>query len=177
MRSSTTIRIVGIDPGSVVTGVGIIELAGTDPRMLHYEALKTPKNSLHGDRLLHIGSQLQDCFKKYSPNIAVIEKVFFGKNAQSAFKLGQARGVCIYISRLYGLEIAEYTPREVKQYITGSGAADKDQVLQVLVKLLGINGDQPYDASDALALAYHHACHWHLRQRLLKFESDLDKEL
>lgn len=151
--------ILGIDPGSQITGFGVIDTSKDKPRAVSHGIIQLKTGSLSfNDRLLLLSQNLDHILKKYQPNIVVVEKLFLGKNPDSAFKLGHARGICIAKAMESRCMVYEYTPREVKKTITGSGSSDKIQVAEVLKFMLGINHFDFLDASDALALAYHHHC-------------------
>lgn len=148
---------MGIDPGSRRTGFAIIR---TTPHRLehisHGVVVLDEKQALPL-RLRELGHNLNELLKKYNPHYVVIEKIFLGKNADSAFKLGHARGVATYEACKAGAEVIEYSTREVKKGITGNGASDKLQVRSALEVYLRLKQIQHLDASDALALAVFHA--------------------
>ena len=163
-----TIRILGIDPGSRLTGFGIIDVAGSRLTVVTHGTLKLSSTSGKQDialetRLHSIYLGLTDLIEAHRPQVMSIERVFFAKNAVSALKLGQARGAAILTGAIHGLEIAEYSPSEVKSTVVGHGQADKDQVarmIQILLKSKGSVTTEIFatsDASDALALAICHA--------------------
>jgi crossover junction endodeoxyribonuclease RuvC len=149
-------RILGLDPGSRITGVGIIE----DERLVHAESLVLGGGPLP-ERLGLIFERLQGIIELYRPQVAAVETVFMSRNAQSAIKLGQARGAAICAAVAAGLEIHEYAPRAVKQALVGRGGADKQQVAHMIRMLLKIDHELGEDASDALAVAL---CHHHVAQ-------------
>ncbi len=149
--------IMGIDPGSRLTGVGVLEVNRDHIRHLHHSTISSLKEVHFNQRIAMIGAALRILLAKYSPQFVVIEQIFLGKNADSAFKLGHARGVCLYEAVQSGAEIREYATRLVKKGVTGHGGADKFQVKLSLERLLGLSIDGCIDSSDALALAYHHA--------------------
>lgn len=152
-------RVLGIDPGSNITGYGIIEKNGRALNTLKWGAIRTKQNQSFPDKLKKIYDDLSEVIKTYKPSIAAIENIFFAKNARSALKLGQVRGATILAAKNSGLAIAEYTPLEIKLSITGYGRAEKKQVQFMVTKLLGLKEDpKPLDSSDALAVAI---CHIH----------------
>lgn len=152
-------RVLGIDPGSNITGYGIVEKNGRDLKTLKWGAIRTKRNQSFPEKLKKIYDELSEVIKDYEPTVAAIENIFFAKNANSALKLGQVRGATIIAAANSGLEIAEYTPLEIKQSITGYGMADKNQVQSMVTKLLCLKETpKPFDASDALATAI---CHLH----------------
>lgn len=154
-------RILGIDPGTNLLGYGLIEGDGPDRlKVLAVGTLKLEGFESHVVKLREIYLQLQEIIESYLPGILAIEAPFYGKNVQSMLKLGRAQGVAIAAGITMGLEIVEYSPKKVKQSVTGNGNAAKEQVAAMLVHLLGahIQGDS-LDASDALAVAYCHYQH------------------
>ncbi len=149
--------IMGIDPGSHNTGYGVIKAQGAKIIHLEHGVLQAPASKAFSERLHLIGEQLLTLFARVRPNVTVVEKVFLGRNADSAFKLGHMRGVCLFAAAQINSQLIEYATRSVKKGITGSGAAEKEQVQLVLFAALGIRGPGQIDSSDALALAYYHA--------------------
>lgn len=155
--------ILGIDPGSQITGFGVLDASKEKLRVLSHGIIELKSGNLSfNERLLRLSENLDRILKKYQPDIIVVEKLFLGKNPDSAFKLGHARGICIVKAMENNSKVFEYTPREVRKTVTGSGASDKIQVAEVLKFLLQIGHFDFLDASDALALAYHH----HLMHRM-----------
>lgn len=162
MKDPRRLRILGIDPGSRLTGFGVIDIVGTQLRHVHHGTLRLAGTSGRAtvsleDRLLGIYTQLSQVIREHQPQVMAIEKVYFAKNATSALKLGQARGATILTARIAGLEIAEYSPSEVKQSVAGYGQADKLQVAKMIQLLIGAREFETHDASDGLALAICHA--------------------
>ena len=154
------IRIIGIDPGSVITGYGVIESDGRKNRYLGHGQIATNGDNFPA-RLGQIFSNLCTVLDEWQPQEMAVEDVFVNKNAQSALKLGQARGAAICSAHGRDIKIAEYTPRSVKQALVGTGAADKYQVQHMVSILLGLKVDNlQADAADALAIAI---CHGHSR--------------
>ncbi|MCB0368217.1 MAG: crossover junction endodeoxyribonuclease RuvC [Bdellovibrionales bacterium] len=152
------VKILGIDPGSQITGFGVIASEAGQTRVLTHGIIQLKKQTeSFNERLILLSENLQVLLGKYRPQIMAIEKVFLGKNPDSAFKLGHARGVCILKALEFNCQVFEYSTREVKKGITGSGGADKVQVNEVLKHLLGLREINYLDASDALALAFHHS--------------------
>ncbi len=146
--------IMGIDPGSQNTGYGILEIKGNEISCIEYGTL-VGKGSF-AQRILSIGEAIGKIIKKHSPDSIAIEKIFLGKNADSAFKLGHARGVVLFQAAKNNIAIAEYATRSVKKGITGSGAADKETVQKLIFNLLKIKTSPSFDATDALAVAVYH---------------------
>ena len=148
--------ILGIDPGSRVTGYGLID---NQPDRIRYVAsgfLKIGDGALP-ERLGQIFQRVDAVIRQYRPEHMSVENVFMQRNADSALKLGQARGAAICAGYQAGLEIAEYAPREVKQTLVGSGAASKEQVQHMVKRLLGLHEALQADESDGLAIAICHA--------------------
>ncbi len=151
-------RVIGIDPGSVITGTGIIEISGSKLSLLEFDTLKMSSKESMSDRLKKVYDFCISKITKYKPDEFAIETAFFGKNIQSTLKLGQVRGAAIVAAKNYDLRISEYSPREVKKSVTGNGASSKQQVLSIVKSILSIK-EKPkfYDASDALSIAL---CHY-----------------
>lgn len=153
--------ILGIDPGSRITGYGLIEVQGHQLRHIECGMIQTkPKADFH-DRLYQIFLGIQKIIQTYQPQEVSVEQVFTAKNAASSLKLGQARGAAIAAIASFHLPLTEYTSRAVKLAVTGYGAAEKQQVQQMITKILKLS-ESPYeDAADALAIAI---CHAHSRR-------------
>ena len=151
--------ILGLDPGSRFTGYGIIEVDGDHIAHVHHGVITLKENWPLFERLRVLHLELGELFGRYaSVKQASVEKIFFGKNADSAFKLGHARGVCVLAAGLHGATVAEYAARFVKKCITGNGAAGKDQVQLMIFNQLRIQARElAFDATDALSLAVTHA--------------------
>lgn len=147
-------RILGIDPGSRRTGYGILDLSGSNLSPVGWGVISCAPKDPFPDRLFHIHEELTRVIREMQPGEASVEKVFLAKNVSSALKLGQARGAAIVVCRAEGVPVHEYSAREVKLSITGFGAASKEQVGEMVCRLLGIRGKIPPDASDALAIAF-----------------------
>jgi crossover junction endodeoxyribonuclease RuvC len=150
--------ILGIDPGTVVMGYGVIAVEGGVIRVLEVDALKLPVKQDNYVRLQLIHQKVTDLVRLHRPDTFAIEAPFFGKNVQSMLKLGRAQGVAIAAAMNGGIPVTEYSPKRVKQAITGNGNADKEQVWQMLHRIVQI-GESPksFDATDALAVAI---CHY-----------------
>jgi len=150
-------RILGIDPGSRITGYGVIRKEGN--RLVHLDngAIFTDSATDFPGRLLQIFTGISDIISHYSPDVVAIEDIFFANNVQSALKLGQARGAAIVAGVNSGLPVNEYTALQVKQAVVGHGRAAKEQVQQMVKVLLGLPEIAQADASDALAVAICHA--------------------
>jgi len=150
--------ILGIDPGTVVMGYGLIRITGSTISLIDLDILKPGKVDDPYKKLQLIYNTVSGLIIKYKPNVFAIEAPFFGKNVQSMLKLGRAQGVAIAAAMQHGLDVTEYSPKKIKQSITGNGNASKEQVLKMLQRLLNFTEDPKYfDASDALAVA---VCHY-----------------
>ncbi|GAV21106.1 crossover junction endodeoxyribonuclease RuvC [Mariprofundus micogutta] len=151
-------RILGVDPGSVKTGIGIIDVQGNHLRHVHHAMIRTGKGDF--DERLHIlFAGLSEIISAFKPETAAIEDVFVSKNVSSALKLGQARGALVAACGFHGLRVAPYSPTNVKQAVVGYGRADKDQIGHMVRMLLHPPEPCPEDAADALAVAICHAHH------------------
>ncbi len=150
-------RVIGIDPGSNITGYGIIDKVGA--RLVHIDngCLATKKKSSLPERLRVIYEALMEIIEKYHPDAFAIEEVFYAKNIASSIKLGESRGVALLAAAQKNLPIFEYSTRAVKQAVTGYGQADKPQVQKMIQHILKLPEVAQADASDALALAVCHA--------------------
>jgi crossover junction endodeoxyribonuclease RuvC len=162
-------RVLGVDPGVAITGYGVVEEAGTDLRALAFGAIRTPADRPLPARLQSIYQRLRALAVEWQPSAAAVEELFFSGNARTAMSVGQARGVALLALADAGLGVAEYTPLEVKQAVTGYGGADKAQMQEMVRLLLGLAEiPRPDDAADALAVAI---CHSH-SARLIQIAND-----
>ena len=148
--------ILGVDPGSHATGYGVIS-TGPVVRSLGGGVIRAVKSAPLSDRLLAIHTELTQVIDRYGPMAMAVEDLFNAKNARSSLILGHARGVILLAGSSAGLSVAEYAPREVKKALTGNGAATKEQVRFMVMRLLGLKESPPLDMSDALAVALTHA--------------------
>lgn len=157
-------RVLGIDPGSRITGYGIVEQEGN--RLVHVDngAIFTDSAADFSGRLKKIFDGLCSIIAEYRPEEVAVENIFFSTNVQSALKLGQARGAAIVAAVHAGLPVAEYTALQVKQAVVGQGRAEKGQVQKMLKALLGLPEIAQADASDALAVAVCHINSYALKQ-------------
>lgn len=153
---SAQVTILGIDPGSNITGYGLISIVNGQEKHRHHGIIKTQGADL-GDKLWQIHSELADIIQHYQPSEFAIENVFVNKNVQSALKLGQARGAAITAAARFGLALNEYTPREVKLATVGYGSASKEQVQHMIKQILQLQSAPSADAADALAIALTHS--------------------
>ncbi|SET74813.1 crossover junction endodeoxyribonuclease RuvC [Thalassotalea agarivorans] len=150
--------ILGIDPGSRITGYGIISKSGKKLSYISSGCIKaTSQGEDLGNRLQTIFAGVSELIIQYKPTLFAIEQVFMAKNPDSALKLGQARGAAIVAATQAGLSLAEYSARQIKQSVVGTGGADKVQVQHMVRSLLKLPGTPQADAADALAVALCHA--------------------
>jgi len=157
-------RILGIDPGSRHTGYGLVEHKGNKVTFLHCGTLHLATGEVPA-RLGAIFAGLSEVLATWQPDEVSIEKVFMARNADSALKLGQARGAAITAAVHAGVPVFEYSARQVKQAVVGKGGAEKDQVAQMICYLLKLDKKPQADAADALAIA---VCHAHMRVSLAR---------
>ncbi len=149
--------ILGIDPGTLIMGYGIIEVSGNRVIMKEMQVLKLSGKKDNHERLQLIHQKVAELIVRHQPHEFAIEAPFFGKNVQSMLKLGRAQGVAIAAAMSAGLPVTEYSPKKVKQSVTGNGNADKVQVWKMLRQILSLTEDPvSYDATDALAVALCH---------------------
>ena len=158
------VSILGIDPGSRCTGYGIIHDGAKGPVLVTYGVIRTDTDNFP-DRLKQIYDGIYQVAREFRPTELAIEQVFMAKNADSALKLGQARGAAICAGMNASLPVFEYGAREVKLALVGKGNAEKSQVQHMVRFLLGVTDVLPGDASDALGIAM---CHIHHRQTRLR---------
>ena len=151
--------ILGIDPGTLVMGYSVIEACKNIFTIKTLDVLKLSSKKDHYQRLQLVHQKITELVDQYSPNEFAIEAPFFGKNVQSMLKLGRAQGVAIAAAMTKSIPVTEYSPRKIKQAITGNGNADKEQVWKMLQRITALP-DKPkyYDATDALAVAI---CHFY----------------
>jgi crossover junction endodeoxyribonuclease RuvC len=152
-------RVLGIDPGTAITGYGVVEEHAGELKAVTFGAIRTPAKQPLPTRLQAIYRGVKDLAQEWEPTSAAVEELFFSSNVRTAMSVGQARGVTLLALIDAGLSIAEYTPLTVKQAVTGYGSADKAQVQEMVRLLLGLAEiPKPDDAADALAVAI---CHLH----------------
>ena len=150
-------RILGIDPGSRITGFGVIDLLGQQRHYVASGCIRTPQGAALSERIRVIVDGLFGVIDTYRPQAAAIEQVFVNVNPAATLMLGQARGACITALVLRDLSVAEYTALQVKQSVAGHGKAAKEQVQHMVVRMLNLSGTPQADAADALAVALAHA--------------------
>ena len=151
-------RIIGIDPGTGILGFGVIDVDGTKMKLVDAGVIRTPPHTPHDERLEEIFDGLTEIIKTNKPDSFSIEKLFFTKNITTAMSVAEARGVALLVARQAHLPIAEYTPPQIKQTVTGYGNADKKQVQEMVRVQLGLKEvPKPDDCADALGAAITHA--------------------
>jgi crossover junction endodeoxyribonuclease RuvC len=156
---SGPLTILGIDPGSRITGFGVLTVAGGRLAYVASGCIRTGEGAFN-DRLRIIFREAGQLIEQYRPDELAIERVFMHRNADSALKLGHARAAVLCATFAHPPGIHEYAPREIKQAVTGTGAADKRQIQEMVSRLLNLEGTVQADAADALAVAI---CHAHMR--------------
>ena len=153
-------RVLGIDPGSETTGWGVVEGDARRYALVDFGTVKAKPRERFSARLLKISVGVEELIERFRPDVCAVEEAFFAVNAKTALQLGHVRGVVLLAAERAGIEIAEYAPRLIKQTVVGYGAAEKQQVqemMRVLLKLRAV--PTPLDASDALAVAVTHFHH------------------
>ena len=151
-------RIFGVDPGSIHTGYGCIQKSGSRLRILTSGVISPPAQGTFPAKLLTVHAGLSNLLQEYEPEVVAIEDLFYGRNARSASKLGHVRGVAMLAAAEAGMSVAEYLPTQVKQAVVGYGRAEKQQVRDMVMLLLGLKtAPGKLDTSDALAVAICHA--------------------
>lgn len=163
--------ILGIDPGSRITGYGVIKQIGSKFEYVASGCIRVQGDEL-APRLQQVFDGVSEIINQFSPTLFAIEQVFVAKNADSALKLGQARGAAIVAATNRQLPVAEYSARQIKQAVVGKGSADKTQVQHMITYLLKLTAAPQADAADALAVAL---CHGHSNQSLLKLAGQASK--
>jgi crossover junction endodeoxyribonuclease RuvC len=159
LTENKTYRILGVDPGTVKMGYALLEINGSQMKSVDIGVIFLDALSDHPTRLLKILERLQSIIITYKPTIMAVEAPFYAKNVQSMLKLGRAQGVAIAVGMDKGLDIFEYSPRKIKQSVTGNGNASKEQVAFLLQSQLKVDlAGQLLDATDALAVA---VCHFY----------------
>ena len=156
--------VLGIDPGSRITGYGVLDVSLARPRYVACGCIRIRNDDL-AQKLAQVYAGVAELIAMYRPAEFAIEQVFMSRNADSALKLGQARGTAIVCAANHGLPVYEYGPKQVKQAVTGTGGADKQQVQHMVTAVLGLSDTPQVDAADALAIALTHG---HARMGLIQ---------
>ncbi len=162
-------RILGIDPGTVAMGYGVIESSDGETVLVDYGVLNTPARSPIGERLSYLYHNLLEIIAKYQPDVLAIEQPFVAKNVKSALAIGRAQAIAILTAANRNIPAYEYTPAQIKQRVTSYGASSKEQVQEMVRLQLGLDrAPEPHDASDALAVALCHLSETHVDNLLSK---------
>ena len=169
MTRAPSLRITGIDPGSIKTGYAFLEVSGRDIQPLSFGVISTSRFKELPDKIAHIHRKLDELFDTFKPVEAAVEDIFHHKNALSAFKLGQTRGAILLTLALRDIRVFSYPPAVVKKTIAAHGAAEKRQVRGMVCAILRIDKPPPIDAADALAVAITHSRSKNLRD-LMKYQ-------
>lgn len=160
-------KILGIDPGTAVTGYGVVESVNNSFKLVQYGTIKTSAKEKLPLRLHQIFTGIKDVIQQFKPDAVSIENIFYSENVKTALILGHTRGVLIAASVDEGLEVSEYSPREVKRAVVGNGNASKEQVQYMIKMLLGLKEiPKPNDAADGCAIAI---CHMNQLKNKTKF--------
>ena len=160
-------KVLGIDPGSQTLGWGIVQGSGLKYQGIAYGTVKSSPRQAFSKRLLKIYKGIEEVITRFEPDVISVEEAFYAKNVKVALKLGQVRGVILLLGEKSGLEIAEYSPRLIKQTVVGYGNAEKHQVQEMVRLLLKLRKNpEPYDAADALAIAITHFHHAGLKNKV-----------
>ncbi len=164
---TSVFRVLGVDPGTIVMGYGIVDGRGDDISLVKYGALNTPSRSPIGERLSYLYRNLLAIIQEFGPQAVAVEQPFVAKNAQSAFAVGRAQAVAILAAANNNVPCYEYTPREIKMRVANYGASSKEQIQQmVMLQLDLVEIPSPTDAADALAVALCHFQAVHLENLL-----------
>jgi crossover junction endodeoxyribonuclease RuvC len=157
-RGARPLRVLGIDPGTLRLGYGVVEVVGpASVRYVECGVITAPPRQPRPVRLTEIGRGLRELLAELRPDALAMEEAFYGKNVQSTLALGEARGVALFVAGEAGLTVVGYPPATVKQAVVGHGRASKEQVVFLIRALLSLRRPPPPDAADALAIAVCHA--------------------
>jgi crossover junction endodeoxyribonuclease RuvC len=163
------VRVMGVDPGSSITGYGVIESDGRGYRLVECAGVRASPKLTFGERLLVISNKLEEVMERLAPQACAVEETFYAVNVKSALTLGHVRGVVLLAAARAGIEVFEYSPLEIKSALVGYGRAEKQQVQEMVRLLLKLkNPPQPLDASDALAVAICHANSAATRSKIMR---------
>ncbi len=157
-----SMRVIGVDPGTHKTGVGILEADGQKYKVIYCGIIRANSKDPIAKRLLHIFESLQTVIQSYQPEAMALETLFFAKDIQAVERIGEARACAMLAASKQNLEVIEYAPTAVKKSVTGNGRAAKEQVQFMVTRLLNLKAAPSIDASDALAIAM---CHLHASKR------------
>ncbi len=154
-----SVKIIGIDPGNYKTGVAVAEIKGNNFNLLFSTVISSKKRP---QNLQNIFNSLKEIIEEFKPQEISLESSFFGKNIQSLIRLGEVRGIILLLSSIYDLKLYEYTPQKVKNAMTGYGWADKNQVIEMVKYICGVEV-KSQDEADAIAVTF---CHWINRKNI-----------
>ncbi len=161
--------VLGIDPGTVTMGYGVIESQDDEIALIEYGALTSPERSPIGERLSHLYNQLLEIIERHQPESVAVEQPFVAKNARSALAIGRAQAIALLAAAGRGIPTHEYTPTQIKQRVANYGASSKEQIQEMVKLQLGLaEVPQPNDAADALAVAICHLREIHLSELLAR---------
>jgi crossover junction endodeoxyribonuclease RuvC len=164
-------RILGIDPGTVTMGYGVIESKEDEATLINYGALTAPPRSPIGERLSFLYNKIVEIISRHQPHTVAVEQPFVAKNVKSALAIGRAQAVAMLAAANKGIPTYEYTPTQIKQRITNYGASSKEQIQEMVKLRLGLSQiPKPNDAADALAVAFCHLHEMHLSNLLTKHQ-------
>jgi crossover junction endodeoxyribonuclease RuvC len=149
--------IIGVDPGSITTGYGIIRKNGSRSAHVASGTIRTGSSSCQSKKLLQIHKKLDEVIRQHGPAVMVVESLFHANNSQSLMKLSQVRGVILLLGEIHGMDIFEYAPMEIKKGLTGYGRAEKEQMVYMVRKILDLPSLKSADQADALAMALFHS--------------------
>lgn len=156
MKNSETV-VIGIDPGTATVGFAVVTGSASRPEIIDYGVLKTEATVVEEmpNRILELGTDLQEIITKFNPSIAIVEDIFFFKNAKTVISVAQSRGMILYILAKNGITIQSLTPLQIKQSITGYGRATKKEMQEMVKKIYSLDEiPKPDDAADSLAMAW-----------------------
>jgi len=166
-------RILGIDPGTITMGYGVIEVRDGEATMVDCGALDTPRSSTIGERLNYLHQRLLEIISQYQPDVVAVEQPFMSKNVKSTLAVGMAQAIALLAAASKGIPTYEYTPAQVKQRVANYGGSSKEQVQEMVRLQLGLpHVPQPSDAADALAVALCHVREIHLDNMLAKLRGN-----
>ena len=154
-------RIAGIDPGTIHTGVGLLEDGGRQPVLIFSKTIHTGRTKLIAERLEIIFNELKSIFEEWKPDVVALENIFYQKDFKAAVKVGEARAAAMLAASLSKIPVVEYPPARVKQSVSGNGRAAKDQVQYMVRSILKFRGALSPDSADAIAVAL---CHLHAKK-------------
>ena len=162
-------KILGVDPGTITTGYGVIESQGDEITLIDFGALNSPARSPIGERLCYLYESLLGIITNHHPDAVAVEQPFMAKNARAALAVGRAQAIAILAAASQGIPVYEYTPAQVKQRVANYGASSKEQIQEMIRLQFGLaEVPQPNDAADALAVALCHRQEMHLNSLLTR---------